>query len=133
MSYAPEHPHVILLRDGYTAFAKGDLDYIREILAEDVVHSVSGRSKISGKYRGKDQVLEFYVRVFEMSGGTFRSEPYAFLADVDHGVALVHTTAERAGRTLDDHGADIHRFVGGQIAEIRYLAGDQHAVDEFWS
>jgi ketosteroid isomerase-like protein len=128
-----EHPYAIALRDGYTAFAKGDLDYIREILAEDVVHSVTGRSRISGDHRGQDEVLDFYVRVFELSGGTFHSEPYSFLADDHHGVVLVHTMAERAGRTLDDRGVDVHRFVDGRITEIRSVAGDQHAVDAFWS
>jgi ketosteroid isomerase-like protein len=128
-----EHPHVAALRDGYTAFTKGDTDFIREILAEDVVHSVTGRSRISGDYHGKDEVLDFYVRVFELSGGTFRSEPYCFLADDHHGVVLVHATAERGGRMLDDRGVDVHRFVDGRITEIRSIAGDQHAVDLFWT
>ena len=133
MSRTPEHPHVTLLRDGYAAFAMGDLDRIRAVLAEDVVHSVSGRNKISGDYRGRDEVLEFYVRLFDLSGGTFRSEPYVFLADDGHGVVLIRATAEHAGGRLDDHGVDIHRFAGDQIIEIRSLAGDQNAVDEFWS
>jgi hypothetical protein len=123
---------VAALRDGYTAFTKGDMDLIREILAEDVVHSVTGRSRISGDYHGKDEVLDFYVRVFELSDGTFHSEPYCFLADDHHGVVLVQAAAERGGRILDDRGVDVHRFVEGRITEIRSVAGDQHAVDAFW-
>jgi uncharacterized protein len=127
-----EHPNVTLLRTGYAAFAKGDLDRIRELFTPDVVHRVPGRSPLAGDYRTEEEILEFYTRLFELSDGTYRSEPYAFMATDDYGVALVETHADRAGRTLDDRGAEIFRIVDGKISEIRCLPGDQYAQDEFW-
>src|SRR4051812_47448992 len=95
-----EHPNVTLLKDGYTAFAKGDMGLIRELLADDVVHRVPGRGPTCGEYRTPEEVLGFYVRMFDLSGGTFRAEPYSVMANDEYGAALVHTYAERPGRVL---------------------------------
>ncbi|MFC6931821.1 MULTISPECIES: nuclear transport factor 2 family protein [Actinomadura] len=130
---ASEHPNAALLRDGYTAFAKGDIDLIRDLLADEVVHRVPGRGPLCGEYRTPEEVLGFYVRLFELSGGTFVAEPYAVMADEDHGVALVQTYAERPGKVLDGRSVDVFRIRNGRITEIRTLAEDQYSDDAFWS
>ncbi|MGH3243965.1 MAG: nuclear transport factor 2 family protein [Spirillospora sp.] len=133
---AGEHPNVALLKDGYTAFAKGDMASIRGLLAENVVHSVPGRGPLCGEYRTPQEVLGFYVRLFELSGGTFRAEPYAVMANEEYGAALVQTYAERPGhpgRVLDGRAVDLFRIEDGRITEIRTLAEDQYADDAFWS
>ncbi|MCP2335475.1 nuclear transport factor 2 family protein [Actinomadura rupiterrae] len=129
-----EHPNVALLRDGFAAFDKGDMDLIRDLLADGVVHHVRGRGPLSGAYRTPEEILGFYVRLFDLSDGTFRAEPYSLTADDAHGVALVHTYAERPrGRVLSGRAVHIFRFAAGRIIEIRSLAEDQYADDEFWS
>jgi ketosteroid isomerase-like protein len=131
-----EHPNAVLLKDGYTAFAKGDMDFIRDLLAENVVHHVPGRGPLSGEYRNAEEVLGFYVRLFELSGGTFRAEPYAVMANDEYGAALVQTYAERPehpGRVLDGRSVDLFHIQDGKITEIRTLAEDQYADDAFWS
>ncbi|RFS86294.1 nuclear transport factor 2 family protein [Actinomadura spongiicola] len=133
---AGEHPNVSLLKDGYTAFAKGDMTFIRDLLAENVVHRVPGRGPLCGEYRTPEEVLGFYVRLFELSGGTFRAEPYAVMANEEYGAALVQTYAERPGRpgqVLDGRAVDLFRIEDGKITEIRTLAEDQYADDAFWS
>ncbi|MFB4313455.1 nuclear transport factor 2 family protein [Actinomadura sp. 21ATH] len=131
-----EHPNAALIREGYNAFGKGDMDIIRTLLDDRVVHRVPGRGPLCGEYRTPEEVLGFYVRVFELSGGTFRTEPYAVMAGDDYGVALVHTSAERPGRpgrVLSGRAVDVFRIRDGRITEIRTLAEDQYADDEFWS
>jgi ketosteroid isomerase-like protein len=128
-----EHPNTALIREGYNAFGKGDMEIIRTLLHERVVHRVPGRGPLCGEYRTPEEVLGFYVRVFELSNGTYRSEPYAVMAADDHGVALVHTYAERPGRVLSGRAVDVFRFEDGRITEIRTLAEDQYADDAFWS
>ena len=128
-----EHPNVSLLQDGYTAFAKGDMTFIRGLLAPDVVHRVPGRGPLAGDYRTPEEVLGFYVRLFELSGGTFRTEPYAVMANDGYGTALVQTYAERPGRVLDGRAVDLFHLTDGRVTEIRTLAEDQYADDAFWS
>ncbi len=130
---ATEHPNTCLIRDGYTAFDKGDMEIIRTLLHDRVVHRVQGRGPLCGEYRTPEEILGFYVRVFELSGGTYRSEPYAVMAGDGYGVALVHTYAERPGRVLEGRAVDVFRIEDGRITEIRTLAEDQYADDAFWS
>lgn len=128
-----EHPNVVLLKDGYTAFAKGDMEIIRSLLADDIVHRIPGRGPLAGEYRTAEEVLGLYVRLFELSGGTFRAEPYALMANDEYGTALVHTYAERPGRVLHGRSVELFRIRDGRITEIRTVPEDQYADDAFWS
>jgi ketosteroid isomerase-like protein len=130
---ALDHPHATLLKDGYTAVAKGDMDLVRALLAEDVVHRVFGHGPLSGEYRTPEEVLGLYVRLFDLSGGTFRAEPYAVMAGEEYGAALVQTYAERPGRVLRGRSVDLFAFRDGRITEIRTIPEDQYADDAFWS
>ncbi len=128
-----EHPNVARMRAGYEAFAKGDLAALREFLTEDVVWHVSGRSPLAGDYEGIDDVLGFFGRVFELSGGSFRVEPLTYLADDEYGAAPVTVTAHRGDRHLDVMNVQTSRMRGGQVAEFWDTTTDPAAVDEFWA
>jgi ketosteroid isomerase-like protein len=39
----------------------------------------------------------------------------------------------RNGKYVEDHWVQVVRFRDGRISEIRHSAGDQYAVDEFFS
>src|SRR5436190_13654758 len=94
------HPNADLLNKGYDAFDKGDLDTLRGLFTDDVTFHVVGRSPLAGEYRGIDQVFGFFGKLVELSGGTFRIERHAVLADDEHASVLSTSTAERNGKTL---------------------------------
>lgn len=48
-----EHSNVDLLRRGYDAFGKGDMDTLRDLLAENIVWHVPGSNILSGDYEGR--------------------------------------------------------------------------------
>ena len=60
------HPNADLLNKGYDAFEKGDLETVQGLFTEDAVFHVPGRSRLSGDYRGRDEVLAF---IRQMSAG----------------------------------------------------------------
>jgi hypothetical protein len=95
------HPNEALLRRGYEAFATGDVATVMSIFDEDIVWHSPGRGQLSGDFKGHQQVTEFFVKIFELSGGTFKNEIHDILADDEHGMVLVHTTAQRAGKSFD--------------------------------
>src|SRR5437867_4389749 len=111
------HPNVDLLNKGYDAFDKGDLDTVRALFAEDIVFHVPGRSKLSGDYRGHDEVFGFFGELIQLTGGTFKIERHAVLADDEHGTVLQTTTAERDGKTLSVHSVDVQHIKDGKITE----------------
>ena len=126
------HPNVDLLNRGYDAFEKGDLDTLRELFAQDVVFHAAGRSQIAGDYRGQDEVFGFFGKLVELTGGTFKIERHAVLADDEHGTALTSVTATREGNTMTQNAVDVFHFRDGKVAEVWTLDSDQYAGDEFF-
>jgi ketosteroid isomerase-like protein len=128
-----DHPNVELLRKGYQAYSRGDMETINELFADDVEWHVAGRSQLAGNYHGKDEVFGFFGKIIELSGGTARFEVHDVLANDEHGVALVTGSASRAGR--DFTGKDVHTFHirDGKVVEFWDSPLDQYAIDEFWS
>lgn len=129
------HPNEDLLREAFAAFQRGDMEALQtKYFAEDIRYHVSGRSPVSGDYEGVAQVLGLFGRLFELSGGTLRIDLHDAAANDEHGFALFTVRAEREGRQLDDNEVLItHPNADGKAAEIWNQAGDQYAVDEFWS
>jgi ketosteroid isomerase-like protein len=47
------HPNEELVRSAFDAFAKGDVDTLRESMDQDAVWYVPGRNQLSGDHRGR--------------------------------------------------------------------------------
>ncbi|HZC03259.1 MAG TPA: nuclear transport factor 2 family protein [Gammaproteobacteria bacterium] len=82
------HAHEDTLRTIYDAFAKGDVETVMSLLTDDIEYHITGRSPVSGNYSGKEEVLGFFGKLMQLSGGTFRLEVEDILANDEHGVAL---------------------------------------------
>jgi uncharacterized protein len=128
------HPNENLLREGFAAFQKGDLEALQhQYFAEDIRWHIPGRSPIAGDYEGIAQVMQLFARLFELSGGTFRIELHDVLANDERAVALFTIRGERAGKQLNDDAAQTYRVRDGKVAEAWSYQTDLYAVDEFWS
>jgi uncharacterized protein len=51
------HPNEELYRTGFEAFQKGDMDTLKNHLADDIVWHVAGRDPFAGDYKGMGEVL----------------------------------------------------------------------------
>jgi len=89
------HPNEDLLRRGYDAFGRGDMAAISELFADDIVWHVPGNNPLAGDYKGRDNVLAYFGKSVELTGGTLRVEVHDILANDEHGVALTRDTAQR--------------------------------------
>ena len=129
-----EDERVRRLEAWISAYGENDRDEMAESLADDAVWHVGGTHRLSGDYRGRDEILGYFDSVRRETGDTMRLEPLEVLANDRHGAAFLRVTAEREGRRLDVVVADAFRFDdGGSIAEFWAHATDQAAIDEFWS
>ena len=129
------HPNEVLLREAFAAFMRGDLEALQtKYFAEDIRYHVAGRSQIAGDYEGIGEVLGFFGRLFELSGGTLRLELHDVVANDEHGVALFKVLADRDGKQLaDDEILIAHPTADGKAAEIWTQSTDVYTSDEFWS
>ena len=127
------HPNEELLRQGYDAFSKGDMNTVRGYLAEDVVWHAGGRSPIAGDYRGIDETLQSFAKLMELSGGTLKFEVHDVLANDEHGVVIGFSSAKRDGKSLDLRFAHVVHLKDGKLTESWIHNDDQYASDDFWS
>lgn len=127
------HPNEDLIRRGFDAFAKGDMDTLRDLFDPAVAYHVPGRNPLAGDYNGPDQVLGLFARIFEVSGGTFQAELHDAVVNDEHAVALFIARGQREGATLEDRQVLVSHVRDGRFAEVWVLATDLYAFDTFFS
>ncbi len=129
---AAPHQNEILLRMAYDAQARGDIDAYIDLLSEDIVLHIPGRSRIAGEYRGKEEVRRHFREIATLSGGTFRTQIHDVLAGEEHVVGLVRAQAERDGATVDLPRVHVWHVRNGKLAEVWIHPEDQYAFDAYW-
>jgi uncharacterized protein len=122
------------MRKGYEAFSRGDMDTLRnELFTQDIVWHQGGRNQTSGEYRGVDQVLGLFGKLFQLTDGTFRVDVHDTLASEEHVVVLARVQATRGGKSIQ-HGEYSHvcHFLDGKLSEAWIVNVDPYEVDEFF-
>jgi len=112
--------------------ASSRVNTFRSIYTPDVVHSQPGHNQTSGEHTGVDDVLALYGKLAELSGGTVAVDLRSVTPRGDKVVAVHHTTAVRAGKTLDVDETIEFTFTGHKISRLDLVAADQAAEDAFW-
>ena len=104
--------NVEMTKKAYEAFAAGDLETVLSTFDDNVEFVVPGNSTISGTYRGKAEVTNFFAKLAEKS---FTNTPSRFVADEDVVVVLGQITA--GGESAPE--ADASTFRGGKIVNLQ--------------
>jgi ketosteroid isomerase-like protein len=122
------------VRESLDLVAQGDLERLRDFYTDDVVWHVGGNHPLSGDYRGKDDLIRYFERVRELTGGSLTIEPQSILASDKHVAMFTNVRAQREGRSMDVVLAQVFKVApDGRWSEYWALADDQEAVDRFWS
>ena len=123
-----------IVRQGYAAFAEGDMETLRSLFAPDAVHVATGNSQVSGEYRGVDAILGYYGTLFELTDGTFAAELQKVRSEGDDTVVATHRDkGQRGGKTLDQDEDLTFTIADGKITRLVEKHSDQATYDDFWS
>ncbi|NUO98314.1 MAG: SnoaL-like domain-containing protein [Nonomuraea sp.] len=128
-----EHPHITVASNTYDAIAKGDLEELSRLLADDVIFHVPGRGPMARDYSGKEAVLGYLAELSTSTTGTLRLEPESYLVGADQVAAVLRIRGERDGRSLNDRGMQLFRIADGKISERWSFPLDPYSVDEFFA
>ena len=71
--------------NGYEAFSAMDPEAAMKDISDSIEWIVGGDSSVSGTYRGKEQVGEFWMKLVEKG---FRTNPTEFVAEGDRVVVI---------------------------------------------
>ena len=127
------HANEDLIRSGYEAFGRGDVAAVTALFADDIAWHIGGTSLVSGDYRGPQEVLGFFGKLAELSGGTFRLEVHDILANDKHAVVLATASGQRDGQALAAREAQIWHVADGRRTEFWAFAENQADLDKFFS
>ncbi|MFG2780755.1 nuclear transport factor 2 family protein [Streptomyces prunicolor] len=129
-----DHPHALLVRKGYDAFIRGDMDTLRGLMSSDATHHVPGTHPLSGDFKGQDAMIDMYGRLFAETNGTLHVELRNVLVDGrGHAVSLHRFTADREGKHIDETGGIVFRILGDKITDLDECVEDIDRANEFWS
>ena len=122
-----------LLAKAMAAISQGEVDRFGDLLlGEDVVWHWSGRSSVSGDYRGRAAVLDLLGGFRELTSDRLVVEPIDVLEGESYLMSFTHVTAQKDDDRLDVVMADAMRFGDdGRVVEFWTLSNDQAAVDRF--
>ncbi len=96
------------LNKGYAAFSSGDAERAMRDVDDSIEWVQPGNSAISGTYRGKAEVADFFAKLAEKS---FTTTPNRFIADDDEVVVLTEVTVGSESA----RGADLYTFRDGKV------------------
>lgn len=124
-----EHPNVTITKEGFEAFQSGDMDWMAQHVADDVVWHVGGRSKMAGTYRGMQEVMELFGRQAQVMQNA-RIEPHDVVGNDEHVIAIGTATAEDPdGGNVEWRWANVFHVVDGKLKEAWGLSEDPSAID----
>jgi hypothetical protein len=108
----------------YEAFSRGDAQAAMQDLADDIEWVVAGNSAISGTYRGKQEVGQFWAKLAEKR---FTTTPEHWFSDEERVVVLTHTNTD--GHEADT--ADVLTFRDGKVVKFQ-SAGDTALMEHIY-
>ena len=120
------------LKQGYEAFARGDLDGATENFADDVRWENPEAPQVpnSGVTEGKDSVKQLFASLGE-HWESFSITPDEFIESGDTVVVLSHAEAKgkQTGNEVKLPFVHVWRFSGGQVTEVQALTDTALAAD----
>jgi ketosteroid isomerase-like protein len=122
-----------LISSGYDAFARGDLQGVFAVLAENTLWHIPGRGPLARDYHGHAEVLGFFQHFMELSNGTFRIQVDDILAKGDRVVVLCTESAQRGDRSWSSPQVHVWTVKDGRATVFQQYQSDQQTEDEFWS
>lgn len=111
---------------GHEAFNQGDVDRLRELIAEDVRWEVSGDNPVSGTYEGRDAVIEDVLRP---QFGPLELVDHATIDVDDFAVVLGTARMRLPDGTREQPLVEVCRVRDGRITERWAAMKDQDQVD----
>ena len=128
-----EQQNLEIVKRGYEAFGRGDIQALLDLFADDIEWTSPGPPQLptAGTRRGRQQVAEFFQGVDQLFD-IQQFEPKAFLAQGDLVVVLGSDTAriKATGKVVTDEWAHAFTVRDGKIVKMREYIDTSAVVAE---
>jgi ketosteroid isomerase-like protein len=130
---ATEAQNIAVVRRGYEAFAKGDIETLKTLFSANATWHMSETGVLRGNYRGAQAILEFFGQLAHEAQGSLRVEPLTMAASGDQVFVLERTTGKRKGKTLDTNDVLVFKLDKGVVTEVSDFQLNHTGDAQFWS
>ena len=135
MTRPPESQRLLNARRFFLSYSLTDLDDKVPLLAPNVVYTVPGHHKLSGVFRGPDEVRRHIAALVDYSRGTFEVLKWMdWMVGESHIAALQYAQAQHEARIYRGH----HLYLlesdsDDLVSDIKVFFEDQAAADRFFT
>jgi hypothetical protein len=124
--------NVALVKRGYEAFGKGDLPALQALYHADATFSTVPASEGDGNYRGRDEILAYFGKLFAESKGTFRATPMSISAAGERVFVLQALSGERKGYALHETSVMVFTIDARLVKDMREFVPPVSGIRAFW-
>jgi ketosteroid isomerase-like protein len=128
------HPNQSLIDRFFAAYAKRDVDAIRQVMSEDVEWIALGEQPLAGVKKGLAEVITSFDQTGAVMG---KSNPHVDRvvvgANNDYLIECQHVQTHRGdGHDLDQMVCVLWTFANGKIVQGTHFYSDPQAADAFF-
>jgi len=124
--------NVETLRAMYEALGKGDMESVRAALAENCHWNLGGDNLVSGHYSGKEDIMDLFASLKELTRGTYWVELDEISGEGDTLTAQTKVSGERDGSYGEYVTQGSWMFIDGKMHSFSESYPDEASVDNFW-
>ncbi|WP_234495731.1 nuclear transport factor 2 family protein [Vibrio maritimus] len=114
----------------FAAYGQGDLEGIREFVAEDVEWHIPGRHALAGTKRGITEFTEFFAKLGEAG---FKAEVMILAANDTYVIDAHRGYSTAAGDNVDLNWILLYQIEDGKIKRVQNFSGDVYTSDAFFN
>lgn len=111
------------------AMGQGNPQPMFDMFTDDAVVHIGGRSKLSGDFKGKEEIQKSFGMFMQALGENPVLETHTILADDEHGVFLQSAKATRGGKSIEIPSLAVLHFANGQVTEAWFNDMDPYTAD----
>jgi len=124
--------NIDMARKGYAAFDKQDIEAVMSLITDETVWHGGTRGPLAGDFKGKAQILDFFMRFGQLTEGSYKADIHDMLGNEEHTVTLGTSKITRNGKTREDRFVDVvHPDSQGRVKEFWRFFEDQVGAIEF--
>jgi uncharacterized protein len=121
-----------MLKKVDAAMSQGNPQPMFDMFTDDAVVHIGGRNKLSGDYKGKEEIQKSFGMFMQTLGDNPVLETHAILADDEHAVFLQTAKGTRGGKSMEIPGIGIMHISNGKVTEAWFNDMDPYTSDPWY-
>lgn len=115
------------------AFNQRNFEPSSKLFSEDVILHCPGRNRISGDYRGKTGLIEFWQKQIALTNEKFKAEVIAVSQGEGNLVLIIELTTQVGEQFFSWRRVNHYKVIEGRVVEAWIYEGDQYTADTVFS